>query len=136
MKGESVPLESLEADSGRVVVEGILFRKDSRPIKNEKKLVTLLITDRKTSVCLKMFCSDAKWEEIDSLLKSGDYIKVSGDTEWDRYDNCLVIMQSSSGITKERYFCLTWRWTALARQQQNLLLMPMMKSRLIPSKRQ
>ena len=92
VKGESVPLESLEADSGRVVVEGILFRKDSRPIKNEKKLVTLLITDRKTSVCLKMFCSDAKWEEIDSLLKSGDYIKVSGDTEWDRYDNCLVIM--------------------------------------------
>ncbi len=50
------------------------------------------MTDRKTSVCLKAFCSNQKWEEIDSLLKSGDYIKVRGETEWDRYDNCLVVM--------------------------------------------
>lgn len=77
---------------GVVIVEGILFKKDSRPIKNEKKLVTLLITDKKTSVCLKAFCSNNKWDEIDSLLKSGDYIKVRGETEWDRYDNCLVVM--------------------------------------------
>lgn len=75
-----------------VIVEGILFKKDARAIKNEKKLVTLLITDKKTSVCLKAFCSNNKWEEIDSLLKNGDYIKVRGETEWDRYDNCLVVM--------------------------------------------
>ena len=90
--GQSVSLSSLSADSGVVIVEGILFKKDSRPIKNEKKLVTLLITDKKTSVCLKAFCSNNKWDEIDSLLKSGDYIKVRGETEWDRYDNCLVVM--------------------------------------------
>lgn len=90
--GESVSMSGLSADSGTVILEGILFKKDSRPIKNEKKLVTLLMTDRKTSVCLKAFCSNQKWEEIDSLLKSGDYIKVRGETEWDRYDNCLVVM--------------------------------------------
>lgn len=90
--GQSVSLSSLSADSGVVIVEGILFKKDSRPIKNEKKLVTLLITDKKTSVCLKAFCSNNKWDEIDSLLKNGDYIKVRGETEWDRYDNCLVVM--------------------------------------------
>ncbi len=90
--GESSPLTGLSADSGMVIIEGILFKKDSRPIKNEKKLVTLLITDKKTSVCLKAFCSNGKWEEIDSLLKNGDYIKVRGETEWDRYDNCLVVM--------------------------------------------
>ena len=90
--GESVALSTLQADSGMVIVEGILFKKDARAIKNEKKLVTLLITDKKTSVCLKAFCSNNKWEEIDSLLKNGDYIKVRGETEWDRYDNCLVVM--------------------------------------------
>ena len=90
--GQSVPLSGLSADSGVVILEGILFKKDSRPIKNEKKLVTLLMTDKKTSVCMKAFCSNNKWEEIDSLLKSGDYIKVRGETEWDRYDNCLVVM--------------------------------------------
>lgn len=90
--GESVSLSSLKPESGVVIVEGILFKKDARAIKNEKKLVTLLITDKKTSVCLKTFCSNEKWEEIDSLLKNGDYIKVRGETEWDRYDNCLVVM--------------------------------------------
>lgn len=88
----SVSMSSLAADSGKVTIEGILFKKESRPIRNEKKLVTLLITDQKTSTCLKCFCSNEKWEEIDKLLKSGDYIKVRGDTEWDRYDNCLVVM--------------------------------------------
>ncbi len=90
--GEAVSMSSLSADTGMVILEGILFKKDSRPIRNEKKLVTLLITDKKTSVCLKAFCSNNKWEEIDSLLKSGDFIKVRGETEWDRYDNCLVVM--------------------------------------------
>ena len=32
--GQSVSLSSLSADSGVVIVEGILFKKDSRPIKN------------------------------------------------------------------------------------------------------
>lgn len=90
--GEAVSMSSLSADTGMVILEGILFKKDARPIRNEKKLVTLLITDKKTSVCLKAFCSNNKWEEIDSLLKSGDFIKVRGETEWDRYDNCLVVM--------------------------------------------
>lgn len=90
--GEAVSMSSLSADTGMVILKGILFKKDARPIRNEKKLVTLLITDKKTSVCLKAFCSNNKWEEIDSLLKSGDFIKVRGETEWDRYDNCLVVM--------------------------------------------
>ncbi|MEY8369390.1 PolC-type DNA polymerase III [Anaerovoracaceae bacterium 42-11] len=90
--GEAVSMSSLSADTGMVILEGILFKKDARPIRNEKKLVTLLITDKKTSVCLKAFCSNNKWEEIDSLLKSGDFIRVRGETEWDRYDNCLVVM--------------------------------------------
>ncbi|MDD6042813.1 MAG: PolC-type DNA polymerase III [Eubacteriaceae bacterium] len=90
--GQSVSMSSLAADSGTVILEGILFNKESRPIKNDKKLVTLLITDKKTSVCLKCFCSNEKWEEINTLLKNGDYIKVRGETEWDKYDNCLTVM--------------------------------------------
>lgn len=92
VSGESVPLSSISADSGIVILEGILFKKEARPLRNGKKLITLLITDRTTSACLKAFCSANKWEEIDSLLKSGDYIKVRGETEWDRYENCLTVM--------------------------------------------
>lgn len=91
ISGQSTALSAISADSGMVVLEGILFKKDARPLRNGKKLVTLLITDRTTSACLKAFCSDSKWGEIDSLLKNGDYIKVRGETEWDRYENCLTV---------------------------------------------
>lgn len=90
--GQSVPLSSIAADSGLVIVEGILFKKDSRPIKNDKKIITLLITDKTTSLCLKAFCSNEKWEEIDTLLKNGDYIKARGEAQWDRFDNNLTVM--------------------------------------------
>lgn len=102
--GSPVKMSSLTPDLGSVILEGILFSKDSRPIRNEKKLVTLLITDKKTSVCLKAFCSNEKWEEIDELLKSGDFLRVRGETEWDRYDNCLVVMVKdiSKGTIKRR----------------------------------
>lgn len=87
-----VSLESLTPETGNVAVEGVLFRIESRTIRNDKKLITLLITDKKTSVCLKAFTSITKWEEIDELLKPGDWIKVKGNTEWDTYENQLVLM--------------------------------------------
>lgn len=102
--GQSVPLSSVAADSGPVIVEGILFKKDSRPIKNDKKIATLLITDKTTSLCLKAFCSNEKWEEIDSLLKNGDYIRVRGESQWDRFDNNLTVMikDIQKGTLKKR----------------------------------
>ena len=102
--GESVSISSVTPESGVVIVEGILFKKEERTIKSGKKLVTMLITDKKTSMCLKTFCSAEKWEEIDSLLKNGSYIKVRGEAEWDRFDNCLVVMMKdiNKGILKKR----------------------------------
>ena len=52
----------------------------------------------KTSISLKAFVSEGKWNEIDSLIKNGDYIKAEGNAEWDRFDNCLSVM--ISGIEK------------------------------------
>jgi len=85
-------LSSLTPDSGAAAIEGILFRIESRTIRNDKKLVTLLVTDKKTSLCLKAFTSLGKWEEIDELLKPGDWIKAKGNVEWDTYENQLVLM--------------------------------------------
>ena len=89
---EPVLLSSLTVDSGLVTIEGMLFRKDSRTIKNNKKLVTLLITDKTTSVCVKLFTSEEKWGEIDGNLNPGDYAKIRGNTEFDTYENILVVM--------------------------------------------
>ena len=92
IKDEAVNIAGITVDSGLVTVEGMLFKKDSRTIKNNKKLVTLLLTDKMTSICIKLFATMEKWNDIDSSLNPGDYIKVRGNTEFDTYENVLVIM--------------------------------------------
>src|SRR5665648_42962 len=87
-----VDLAGLNPDNGLVAFEGIMFRKDARTIKNDKKLVTILMTDKKTSVCVKGFTSIKKWEEIDELLNPGDWVKIRGNVEWDTYEDQLVVM--------------------------------------------
>ena len=89
---EPVSISSLTVDSGQSTIEGMLFRKESRTIKNNKKLVTLLITDMTTSICVKLFVSEDKWNEIDENLKPGNYAKIRGNTEFDTYENMLVLM--------------------------------------------
>jgi len=90
--GEPVPIADLTADSGQVVIEGILFRKEARTIKNNKKLVTLLVTDKITSICVKVFASEEKWKEIDENLQPGDSVRIRGNAEFDTFENLLVIM--------------------------------------------
>ncbi|TDP59669.1 PolC-type DNA polymerase III [Aminicella lysinilytica] len=90
--GEPMPLSDLAADTGKVVVSGTLFKKEARAIKNDKRLVTLLITDKKTSACLKAFTKADKWEEMNDALELGDYIVACGETEWNRFENCLDVM--------------------------------------------
>lgn len=101
---DAVKMSSVNQESGSVTIEGILFRKDSRTIKNEKKLVTLLLTDKTTSICVKAFTSENKWNEIDEHLKIGDFVKIKGNAEWDTYENIVVVMAQDieKGTVKKR----------------------------------
>ncbi len=89
---ETVSIAELAVDNGQTVIEGMLFRKEARTIKQNKKLITLLITDKVTSVCVKVFASETKWSEIDSILQPGDHVKIRGNAEYDSYENTLVFM--------------------------------------------
>ncbi|MCI1513141.1 MAG: PolC-type DNA polymerase III [Eubacterium sp.] len=90
--GESIPLMQLTPESGKVVIEGIVFHKENRPIKNNKQIVTLLITDKKSSTCVKAFVKNEKWDDIDKRINEGDYIICQGETEWSKYDNALNVI--------------------------------------------
>lgn len=93
--GESVPIDEITSESGAVVFEGELFKTDSRTIQNERKLVSLYITDKKTSICVKSFVVNQKWEDIKSHLPVGSGVKIKGQAQWDRFDNCVTVMADS-----------------------------------------
>ena len=96
------PITSISVDSGQVTIEGMMFRKEARTIKNNKKLVSLLITDKITSICVKIFASEEKWNEIDGALNAGDYVKIRGNAEFDTFENILVLMGKDIEKTEER----------------------------------
>ena len=86
------PMSEVNAGSGRVAIAGTVFKLDERDIKNGKKLVTMLLTDKKTSMCAKAFTSPEKFGEIEKLAGPGTYVKIRGNAEIDKFDNALVIM--------------------------------------------
>jgi len=92
IKEEAVSLSSINVDSGLIAIEGMLFRKEARTIKNNKKLVTLLLTDKATSICIKLFLAEDKWNGIDENLNIGENLKIRGNVEYDTYENVLVVM--------------------------------------------
>jgi len=92
---DPTPLMEITPESGEVVIEGILFKMDERTIKSGSKLVTLLVTDKRTSICVKFFAVEQKWIDVKTHLSSGDLVKIQGDAEWDTYENCLTVKAKS-----------------------------------------
>ena len=85
-------LVDIDPSLGMVIVEGILFKKDHRVIRSGNYLITLLITDEKTTICCKCFASEKKWGEINNMLKSGDGVKIRGEVQFDTFENMNTIM--------------------------------------------
>lgn len=94
IKGNSISLtEFFELyEEELCIVEGEVFALETREIRNEKLIVTIRITDGVTSLTSKVFCDKAKPVEV----SVGDFIKISGKKQIDRYsDNEEVIMINS-----------------------------------------
>lgn len=85
-------LRDIDPSLGTVTVEGTIFKISHRIIKSGNFLMTLLLTDNTTTICTKSFISVEKKEEIDSLLKPGDHVKLRGEAQFDTFENLNIVM--------------------------------------------
>lgn len=92
---KTLPIDKLTPDAGVVTIKGVVFSKEARTIKNGKQLISICITDMRTSTCLKAFVSTEKWEELNSILSPGDVISACGEAQFDTYDNEINLMVKS-----------------------------------------
>ena len=88
----NVELREIDPSQGMVIAEGTIFKMDFRLIKSGNYLMTLLLTDNTTTICTKAFVSEAKHDEITSMLKPGDPIKIRGEVQYDTFENMNTIM--------------------------------------------
>lgn len=95
IKDQPSLIGDLNQDSYFVTIEGEIYGIESRPIRNEKFIVSFYIKDDSSATSCKAFWSKELYDRFSSSAKNGDYFKVSGKYAMDTYDNCYVITITS-----------------------------------------
>ena len=98
--GEIVPLTELRESMTKINIKGLVFHKSGTAIKSGRIIFNILLTDKKTSFCCKLFLSSEKFKELDDLIKEGDTLLVNGDIKFDEYEKSLVIMANKINKTE------------------------------------
>ena len=81
------------------MIRGQILSLDTRPIRNEKTIVIMSVTDFTDTIVLKIFARDENLDELLGGLKKGAYVKIKGVTTIDKFDSELTI-GSVVGIKK------------------------------------
>lgn len=91
----TVPINTLSAETGSATIWGDVFSMDIRTTKDGKKyIINILITDYTSSIIVKIFESIDKCKPIE-LIKSGNTLVVKGDVQYDKYDHEIVMRADS-----------------------------------------
>ncbi len=90
--GESMKICDLRRDTDNVIIEGSVFKTDSRTTKNNRSIASFYVTDNLDSICVKMFVSLQKQADFDEHIKPGSYIRVQGRCEYDSFEKMNVVM--------------------------------------------
>lgn len=99
---ETIEIVTIQQEMGEVAIRGQVRAMEVRELRNEKRLLTMEITDFTDTISAKIFLRADQAEQADELakvLKKGAFIKLKGVTNIDRFDSQLSI-GSVRGIKK------------------------------------
>ena len=97
--GEPVPINDLKPDLGEVVIAGTIFHIETKPIRDDRLLVMMHITDKTNSTCIKAFLTNKQWEKGSESVKEGVYVICKGKTEFNVFDNEMDVMLSQLKVS-------------------------------------
>ncbi len=111
VKEDPIPIKDIVGPIGEVVIRGQLFSYRELPIKNEKAVLILSITDFTDSISFKLFVSNEELPELREKLgaadlekgKKGIFVKLKGLAEIDTFEHDVIIT-SIRGIRKTGSF--------------------------------
>lgn len=104
VKGEAVPMSTINMDSGRVVVEGEIFAMEHRELTKAKAwIINFDVTDHTGSVRVNRYM-DIKRDKPQPLLdglKKGMWVRIYGKISFNRFENDLVLEPYSIEAAKK-----------------------------------
>lgn len=99
---ETIEIVTIQQEMGEVAIRGQVRAMEVRELRNEKRLITMEVTDFTDTITVKIFLRADQAEQADELskvLKKGAFVKLKGVTNIDRFDSQLGI-GSVRGIKK------------------------------------
>ncbi|MGN0382926.1 MAG: PolC-type DNA polymerase III [Eubacterium sp.] len=96
---EAIPIVEVDRQLGEVVIRGQVLNLASRPIKNEKTIVSITITDHTDTIIVKMFLKNEFLETVLPEVDKGKFLMIKGVASLDTYDH-MIEVSSVTGIKK------------------------------------
>jgi DNA polymerase-3 subunit alpha (Gram-positive type) len=96
-EGKVMPICDILADIGEVVIRGKLIKPETRNIRNEKTIITFVLTDYTDSIKVKLFVRTIEAQEIKDFLKPGGFFMLKGIAQMDTFEKDIAI-SSVAGI--------------------------------------
>ncbi len=99
IQGSVVKIKETKTENEKVVIEGRVFNTEPREIKGERYIVSFDITDGSDSTTVKFFVDKKVYDsEMSSYFKTGQYLKVKGEVQFDKYAKEINIMSRDISI--------------------------------------
>ena len=96
---ESVEIENIEGEIGEVVIRGKILATDVRELRSGNSLFIFSISDFTDTISVKVFAREESLEDLKTATKVGQFVRLKGVANIDRFDGELTI-GSVVGIKK------------------------------------
>ncbi len=100
---ETLELKEVNDETGEVAIRGQIVSVDIRAIRNEKSILSLIITDFTDSIKAKIFVKNEELEMYTADLDKGNFIRLKGVAMFDNFER-EVSISSVTGIMKSKDF--------------------------------
>lgn len=86
-----IPMGDIIEQEKRVIMEGYVFSKEIRQLKNEKFIMTLKMTDYTSSFTVKKFSNNKNEEAVFDAIQKGMWLRVRGSIDDDSFLHDMVM---------------------------------------------
>jgi DNA polymerase-3 subunit alpha (Gram-positive type) len=90
IKAEAISIKDVTAETEEAVIEGEIFSLEFKELKS-KILMTFDITDYTSSILVKAFLTEEKYNSLKENIQGGSFVKLRGKVFYDKYEGDLVI---------------------------------------------
>ena len=92
IKGQVMKMNLVNTNSGTITIEGKILKAEPKSLKSGRFLYTFDITDLSSSLTCKLFTDEEELVLISEKLVKGQYIRLSGEAQYDMYSKELVVL--------------------------------------------